>query len=391
MKRVVLIVLDSFGVGEMNDADKFGDQGSNTFINIAKNSDNLNIPNLLSMGLGNIDGLPSDYRVNETMGSYGRAKEKFFGKDTTGGHWEIAGLVLDKPFRTYKDGFPKDVMDEFEKRIGRKTLGNYASSGTVILEELGDEHVKTGFPIVYTSADSVFQIACHEDVIPIKKQYEICQIARDMLIGEHLVGRVIARPFIGESGHYARTERRKDYSVTPPKDTLLDHIKSNGKSVYAIGKIEDIFNKKGITDIVHSTNNNDGIDATIKAMKKDFEGLIFTNLVDFDMLYGHRNDPDGYAKALSFFDQRFPDIIDCLKDEDILILTADHGCDPTTKSTDHSREHIPILVYGKNIKRNNNLGTRSSFADIASTIKEYLEITGDIEGQSFLNEITNKG
>ncbi len=387
MKRVVLIVLDSFGVGQMDDADLFGDEGSNTFINIAKNSDKLNIPNLLNIGLGNIDGMIDAYKVKSPIGAYGKAKEQFFGKDTTGGHWEIAGLVIDKPFKTYPNGFPDYIMDEFEKRIGRKTLGNYASSGTVILEKLGQQHVETGYPIIYTSADSVFQIACHEDVIPIEELYEICQIARDLLVGDDLVGRVIARPFTGENGDFKRTERRKDYSVTPPKDTVLDYIKNDGKKVFAVGKIEDIFNRKGITDIVHSTNNEAGINATIEAISSEFEGLIFTNLVDFDMLYGHRNNVDGYASALSYFDDRLPEIINSLKDDDILMLTADHGCDPTTASTDHSREHVPILVCGKNIKQNINLGVRSSFADISATISDYLEIETDLAGQSFLDKI----
>jgi len=387
MKRVVLIVLDSFGVGEMQDAHLFGDEGSNTMINIAKNSDKLDIPNMRNLGLGNIDGIDDILKVANPTGVYGKAKEQFQGKDTSGGHWEIAGLVIEKPFKTYPDGFPDYIMNEFEEKIGRNTLGNYASSGTVILDKLGKEHMETGFPIVYTSADSVFQIACHEDIIPIDEQYRICQIARDMLVGDDLVGRVIARPFTGDIGTFKRTERRKDYSVTPMSNTVLDLIKNAGKKVFAIGKIEDIFNRKGITYIVHSTNNEAGIEATIEAIKTDFEGLIFTNLVDFDMLYGHRNNVDGYAKALSAYDKRLPEIMASLKDDDLLIMTADHGCDPTTPSTDHSREHIPILATGKNLAKNVNLATRSSFGDIAATIAQYLEIDYDLVGESFLDKI----
>jgi len=386
MKRVVLIVLDSFGVGELPDASRFGDEGSNTFLNIAKATDKLKIPNLLSLGLGNIQGLGDKYAVQSPTGAFGKAAEKFMGKDTTGGHWEMAGLILDKPFRTYPDGFPPEVMDAFEEKIGTKTLGNYPASGTVIIEELGEEHMETGFPIVYTSADSVFQIACHEDIIPIERQYEICQIARDMLVGEHLVGRVIARPFEGKQGAFKRTERRKDYSVTPPRDTVLDALKKAGKKVVAIGKIEDIFNRKGITDIIHSTNNAAGIDATIDVMKNDFEGFIFTNLVDFDMLYGHRNNYEGYAEALSYFDDYLPKIISLLGDEDLLMITADHGCDPTTESTDHSREYVPVLAYGKDVIAGTDLGIRESFSDIAATIAQYFDVPFHV-GTSFLDEM----
>ncbi len=387
MKKVVLIILDSFGVGELEDAYKFGDEGSNTFLHIAEKSTKLHIPNMLAMGLANIQGLNSKLAVENPSGAYGKAKEKFEEKDTTGGHWEIAGLILDKPFKTYPNGFPKEIMDEFESKIGTKTLGNYPASGTEIIKELGEEHVKTGYPIVYTSADSVFQIAMHEDVIPIERQYEICRIAREMLQGDNLVGRVIARPFAGSPGNFQRTERRRDYSVTPPRDTVLDALKNAGKKVFAIGKIEDIFNHKGITDVIHSTNNAAGIEATYTAMKQDFEGLVFTNLVDFDMLYGHRNNVDGYAEALSYFDERLPDIIALLGDEDILMIAADHGCDPTTPSTDHSREYIPILAYGKTVKANIDLGVRDSFSDIGATIAEFFEVPF-VVGKSFLKDIS---
>ena len=313
MKKAVLIVLDSFGVGELPDAVSFGDEGSNTFLNIAKSTDQLEIPNLLNMGLGNIQGLGGEYAVQAPLGAFGKANEKFAGKDTTGGHWEMAGLILEHPFRTYPDGFPPEVMDAFEAKIGTQTLGNYPVSGTVIIQKLGEEHMKTGYPIVYTSADSVFQIACHEDIIPIERQYDICRIAREILRGDHLVGRVIARPFIGTPGAFRRTERRRDFSVTPPRDTVMNALKNAGKRVYAVGKIEDIFNRKGITDVMHSTNNADGIAATMDALKMDFDGLLFTNLVDFDMLYGHRNNVDGYAKALSEFDDHLPQILDLLE------------------------------------------------------------------------------
>ncbi len=387
MKKLILIILDSFGVGELEDAYKFGDEGSNTFLHIAEMSDKLKIPNLIQLGLANIQGLNSDMAVKTPAGAFGKAKEKFDEKDTTGGHWEIAGLVLEKPFRTYPNGFPKDVMDAFEAKIGTKTLGNYPASGTEIIKTLGEEHLKTGYPIVYTSADSVFQIAMHEGIIPIERQYEICQIARDMLQGEHLVGRVIARPFEGDPGNFKRTERRRDYSVTPPRDTVLDALKNAGKKVFAIGKIEDIFNRKGITDVIHSTNNAAGIEATYKAMKQEFEGLVFTNLVDFDMLYGHRNDVDGYAEALSYFDERLPNIIDLMGEEDMLIIAADHGCDPTTASTDHSREYIPILAYGKDVAAGTDIGVRESFADIGATVAEFFDVTFGV-GESFLKEIT---
>jgi len=387
MKRAIIIVLDSVGMGELPDAGKYGDIGSNTLGNIAKNVPGFCLPNLESLGLGNIDGIIGYKPSKNPVGCYGRMAEKSAGKDTTTGHWEIAGLILDKPFPVYPKGFPEDVIKKFEESIGAKTLGNIAASGTEIIKLLGDEHVKTGYPIVYTSADSVFQIAAHEDVIPVEALYEMCQTARKILAGEHAVGRVIARPFVGESGSYKRTDRRKDFSLDPIGKTLLDYAVESGYRVKAVGKIEDIFNKNGITDSVHIHNNMDGVDRTLEYMRDDFEGILFTNLVDFDMLYGHRNNIEGYANALKEFDQRVPEILGQLSEDDLLIITADHGCDPFTDSTDHSREYVPLLVYGKKFKSNVNLGTRSTFSDVSKTIAHYLGINNSLMGESFLNSI----
>lgn len=387
INRVVLIVMDSVGIGELPDAHIYNDQGSDTLGNISKAIGGLRLPNMQKLGLGNIDNIKGIEPVDTPEGSYGRSSEMSKGKDTTTGHWEIAGLILERPFPTYPNGFPKELIEEFERRIGTKTLGNKPASGTAIIEELGDEHVKTGYPIVYTSADSVFQIAAHEEVIPLERLYEMCRIAREMLVGEHGVGRVIARPFIGTSGNYKRTSNRRDFALKPFNKTLLNYIQESGMDVCAVGKIEDIYDGYGITKAVHTKNNMDGVDKTIEYMKMNTKGLIFTNLVDFDMLYGHRNDVQGYAKALMDFDARIPEIIDNLRDDDVLIITADHGCDPTTESTDHSREYIPILIYGKKIKNGVNLGTRKTFADIGKTIAELLNVNANISGESFAKEI----
>ena len=389
MKRVIIIVLDSVGIGELPDSKKYGDEGSNTLGHIAGMVKGFRLPNLQKLGLANIDDvqLGPVEKIENPTAAYGKMAEQSAGKDTTTGHWEISGIILTKPFPVYPDGFPKELMEEFEKRIGRKTLGYKPASGTAIIEELGDEHVKTGFPIVYTSADSVFQIAAHEGVIPIEQQYEICRIAREMLTGEHGVGRVIARPFIGESGSYTRTDRRRDFAITPPAKTILNVLQENGFEVRAVGKIEDIFNASGVTKAVHTHGNMDGVDRTLQWMEEDFEGLLFTNLVDFDMLFGHRNNTEGYAKALMEFDERLPEILSRLKRDDILIITADHGCDPTTASTDHSREYVPLLVSGPNIKNGENLHTRSTFADIAKTTAEYFGVRNELCGTSFLKQI----
>jgi phosphopentomutase len=388
VKRVILIVLDSVGIGELPDANLYGDVGSDTIGNIAKIVGDFNLPNLEKLGLGNIDNGGHGIKTSSNpMGCFGKCNEKSPGKDTTTGHWEIAGVILDKAFPTYPYGFPKDVMDEFENKIETKTLANTVASGTAIIEELGDEHVRTGFPIIYTSADSVFQIAAHEEIIPLERLYEMCNKARNMLIGNHAVGRVIARPFIGESGQYKRTSNRRDFSLKPISKTMLNYICENNLDVCAVGKIEDIYAGEGITKAVHIKNNMDGVDRTIEYMKQDCEGLIFTNLVDFDMLYGHRNDVLGYANALKEFDNRLPEIIDNMRDEDILIITADHGCDPTTPSTDHSREHIPVLIYGKKLKQNIDIGIRKSYSDIGKTVLDLLKLNNDLPGTSFANDI----
>lgn len=391
MKRVAIIVLDSVGIGELPDAAKYGDEGSNTLVNIKKEYPEFSVPNMAELGLGNIEGEDICLlgKTDSPKGCYAKMSEASNGKDTTTGHWEISGIVTENPFPTFTEtGFPKEVMDKFEKAIGRKTLGNISASGTAIINELGDEHVKTGYPIIYTSADSVFQIACHEDVIPVDELYKMCETAREILVGDYAVARVIARPFIGNgNGNYTRTERRKDFSLAPTSETILDMLKAEGKSVVAIGKIEDIFEHRGMTVTDHTTNNHDGIEKTIEYLKKDFEGLLFTNLVDTDMIYGHRNDVKGYAEAVMYFDSKLPEIKSAMKDDDILIITADHGCDPTTPSTDHSREFVPLLVYGKNIKEGVNLGVRKQFSDIAATVAEYLGINKTFGAESFLKDV----
>lgn len=380
------MVLDSVGIGELPDADLYGDVGSNTLGNIAKLHKDFAIPNMVSLGLGNIDPSNKIPTTESPLASYCKAVEQSSGKDTTTGHWEICGLVLSKPFPTFPDGFPAEFMNEFESRIGTKTIGNKSASGTTIINELGETHMKTGYPIVYTSADSVFQVAMHEDVFPIEQQYEICQTAREMLSGDMEVGRVIARPFEGDVNGFSRTSRRKDFSVNPP-DNLLDAISSNNKTVYSIGKIVDIFNGKGINKYVKTANNQEGINQTIEAIKTDFEGLIFTNLVDFDMLFGHRRDIPGYANALMEFDARLPEILEALKDDDLLIITADHGNDPSAPGTDHTREYIPILNYGNQINKGLNLGVRSSFADIAATISDALQVPLETTGSSYFAKL----
>lgn len=391
MKRAVIIVLDSAGIGELPDAAKYGDEGSNTFVNIKKSRPDMDLKNMCSLGLGNIDGKDIALlgKVENPIGCFGKMAEASNGKDTTTGHWEMTGIITENPFPTFtKTGFPYEVMRRLEADTGDMGfLGNLAASGTEIINILGDEHVRTGFPIVYTSADSVFQIAAHEDVVPVEKLYWICEKARAILQGPYAVARVIARPFTGTSGHYVRTKNRRDFSLAPTSATILDLISGAGKNVTAVGKIEDIFQHRGITVSSHTTNNHDGTEKTIEFIKKDSDGLIFTNLVDFDMVYGHRNDIDGYKNALEAFDKKLPEIISALKDEDILFITADHGCDPTTPSTDHSREYVPLLVYGKNIKHGVNLVIRSTFADLGKTVVDYLGIENSLPGTSFLKNI----
>ncbi len=388
INRVILIVLDSVGIGELPDAHLFNDEGSNTVKNIYKNYEGFGLPNLEKLGILDIEGLTDINASNGNyLASYGRANEKSMGKDTTTGHWEMSGIILPKAFPTYPNGFPKEIVEEFEKRTGRKTIGNCVASGTEIIQRLGDEHIKDGSLIVYTSADSVFQIAAHEEVVPLDELYNACKIARNILQGEHGVGRVIARPFIGKSGDYKRTENRRDFSLEPIKDTMLDYISRSGKTVYAIGKIEDIFANKGITRALHTKNNHEGIEATIEAIKEQLSGLVFTNLVDFDMLYGHRNDVVGYGNALKYFDEKLEEIKGFLKEDDVLIITADHGCDPTTPSTDHSREYIPVLFYGNKIKQNNNYGTLDTYACIGKTILDLFNIDNNIDGYSIKDKI----
>jgi len=387
--RIIIIVLDSVGIGELPDAYKFGDEGSNTLVNTAKAIGGLNIPNLESFGLGKIDDIMGVSKDIEEKAFYGKMIEKSAAKDTTSGHWEIMGIITEKPFPTYPDGFPDEVIEQFTESIGRSILGNKTASGTEIIKELGAEHLKTGSPIVYTSADSVFQIAACEDVISVESLYEICKSARDILTGKHNVGRVIARPFIAEKGIYTRTERRRDFSIPPSEKTILDKTAESGYEVVGVGKIGDIFAHRGLTKEIHASNNNEGILKTIECIKEDFKGIIFTNLIDFDMQYGHRNNPDGYAGALESFDRSLPEIVDSLKAEDVLIITADHGCDPTTPSTDHSREYVPLLVFGKKLNKPKPLGIRKSFADIGATISEILLETRYEAGESFFTELTS--
>ncbi|MGI6705498.1 MAG: phosphopentomutase [Clostridia bacterium] len=387
VSKVILIVLDSVGIGASPDAAHYGDEGSHTIRNIWMERGELRIPNLIRLGLGNITGSNLPQRTDHPIGCFGKSMEASPGKDTVTGHWEIAGIVLDKAFPTYPDGFPMDIIHEFESKIHRKILGNYAASGTEIIDELGPEHMKTGYPIVYTSADSVFQIAAHENIIPLEELYDACCIAREILKGEHAVGRVIARPFIGEPGSFRRTGNRKDFSLESPEYTMLDVLKMSGKTVAAVGKIEDIFSSRGITKFNHAKRNIEGIKATIAYMEEDFTGLIFTNLIDFDMLYGHRNDLEGYAKALEEFDSWVPILMDKMGEKDVLIITADHGCDPTTPSTDHSREYVPILVYGQQIKQGINIGIRKSFSDISATVLDMFHIEPLKNGTSFYKDI----
>lgn len=389
VKRVILMVMDSLGVGALPDAEKYGDKGADTLGHIAdRMGDGFKIPELSKLGFGNIEAAAGGrFRTEKPEGSYCRLMEKSAGKDTITGHWEIAGIETKIPFKTYPDGFPKEFIAEFEKEIGREVIGNYPASGTEIIETLGDEHEATGKPIIYTSADSVLQIAANTDVIPLAELYEICEKARALLHGDWACGRVIARPYVKENGKRVRTSDRHDYAVAPPEDTLLDKVEKAGKTVYAVGKIRDIFDGKGVTESVHTVSNMDGVDKTVEAMEKDFEGFIFTNLVDFDSMYGHRRNPEGYGQAIMDFDGRLPEIKAAMKPGDVLMLCADHGNDPVHSGTDHTREHIPLVVYGEEIKAGVNLGTRKSFADIGATIAEMLGAEATSIGESFAKEI----
>ena len=383
MKRVFLIVLDSFGIGQMPDAEKFGDYGVDTLGTVSK-SPYFSMPNMEKLGLFQIEGTSVESKVTDITGRVARMTEASMGKDTTIGHWEIAGIYSPTPLPTYPDGFPQEVLDAFEKATGRGVLCNKPYSGTEVIKAYGDEHVKTGDLIVYTSADSVFQIAAHEDVVPVEQLYEYCRMARKILTGKHGVGRVIARPFTGESGNYTRTPRRHDFSLEPPGDTILNILQAHGKDTIAVGKIFDIFAGSGISEHVYTSGNAEGIERTLEYLDKDFEGICFINLVDFDMLYGHRRDIDGYAKALSYFDGKLPEIMAKMRDEDVLMITADHGCDPGyLKTTDHTREYTPFVMYGKSVAPG-NLGTRKTFADIGASVLQYFDIVPDFAGEGIL-------
>lgn len=383
MKRIFLIVLDSFGIGEMPDAKEFGDVNVNTIDSVSKSS-YFAVPNMKSLGLFNIDGVTCGEEEASPRAAYARLTEASAGKDTTIGHWEIAGVCSGQPLPVYPEGFPKEILDAFCEATGRGVLCNEPYSGTKVIEDYGEEHMRTGDLIVYTSADSVFQIAAHEEVVCVEQLYEYCKIARKILIGEHGVGRVIARPFIGEAGSFQRTSRRHDFSIDPPVPTMLDRLSVAGKSVIGVGKINDIFAGKGITEYVYTTGNADGVEKTLAYMDKEFEGLCFVNLVDFDSLYGHRRDVDGYAKALTAFDEKLPEIMGKMRPEDILMITADHGCDPAYQATtDHTREYVPLLMYGANITPG-NMGTRDTFADIGATVLQYFGIASDFNGKSML-------
>ena len=388
MKRIIWIVIDSVGIGQLPDSEKFGDQGVNTLGNIVREHSDIKIPNLIDLGIGNIDEVDFIKDIPSPTAAFGKCSEVSQGKDTTTGHWEMTGVLVNTPFKTFENGFPEDVIKEFEQKTGRKVVANKPASGTAILDEYGEHQMKTGDVIVYTSADSVFQIAAHEDVIPLNELYKMCEIAREILMGDNAVARVIARPYVGEcAGKFERTSNRRDYSLNPFENTVLDNIKEKGLDVIGIGKIEDIFNGQGITEAIHTKDNMDGVDETIKYIKSENKGLIFTNLVDFDSKFGHRRNSKGYKEALEEFDARIPEIIEAMKEEDILIINADHGNDPTYKGTDHTREYVPLLVYGKSVKPNTNLGIRNSFADIGQTVADILEVKETNYGQSFKDDI----
>ncbi len=386
-RRVIIIVLDSAGIGEMPDAGEYGDLGSHTLGNIARLRGGLHLPHLEKLGLGNIDMIMGVPASPSPEGSFGKMAEQSVGKDTTTGHWEMAGIILESALPTFPRGFPQQFIDRYELAIGRKVIGNVVASGTEIIQRFGEEHIRTGNPIVYTSADSVFQVAAHEGVIPLPELMEICQIARDLLTDEMKVGRVIARPFLGEAGQFYRTANRHDFALDPPHEILMEILQARGLEVCAVGKIHDIYAGKGITDFQATKGNMEGVTKTVGYMAKVEGGLIMANLVDFDMLYGHRNDVEGYARALEDFDKRLPEIYEALRSEDILIITADHGCDPTLPGTDHTREYVPLLVYGPTLKNGVSLGVRTTFADIGATVAEYLVTEKISHGNSFLSEI----
>lgn len=394
--RAIVLVLDSVGAGELPDAADYGDAGSNTLGNVARAVGGLSMPNLAALGLGNVTDIQGVAPIDTPRGSWGRNAESSAGKDTTTGHWEMMGLVLERPFPTYPDGFPAQVMDAFTRETGLGWLGNYPASGTEIIQKLGDEHVATGKPIIYTSADSVFQIACHEEVISIERLYELCSISRTKVcVGEHAVGRIIARPFVGPDaeGVYTRTHRRRDYALEPSEPTVLDRLGEAGVTSYGIGKIGEIFAWRGICESPHSENNMHGFDNLLARVRDDADnGFVFANLVDFDMIWGHRNDVEGYARGLEEVDARIPELIDAMIPGDLLIVTADHGCDPTTDSTDHSREYTPLVCHMRGVEAGNNLGVRTTFADIGETVLDFYGLAGACgRGTSFLPEVRDAG
>ena len=392
MSKVVLIITDSLGVGALPDAHVYGDTGADTFGHIAKAFERegreFKIPNLKKLGIANIEGvLDGKFAVENPVGCYGKMAELSTGKDTTTGHWEIAGIKTEVPFKTYPNGFPKEFIEVFEKEIGIECIGNYPASGTTIIEELGPEHEATGKPIVYTSADSVFQIAANIDIMPLERLYEICETARRLLVGEWACGRVIARPYVIRDGNRERTSDRRDYAVTPPEDTILDFVSEAGLEMYGVGKIGDIFNQKGLTTDIHTVSNMDGVDKTIEALAKEFDGFLFVNLVDFDSKYGHRRDAIGYGECIEEFDARLPEIMEALAEDDVLMITADHGNDPIAEGSDHTREYVPVLVYGKSCKKGVDLGIRESFADVGATVSDILGVKMPVIGKSFKGEI----
>lgn len=387
-KRIFLVVLDSVGIGEAPDAAEYDDLGSNTLGNIAKAVNGLHMPNMAELGLSNIEEILGIEKAEQPKAHFTKMEEASVGKDTMTGHWELMGLHVKTPFKTFPEGFPKELMDELSRRTNRKIIGNKPASGTEIIKELGEEHMNTGAMIVYTSADSVLQIAAHEEVIPLEELYEICEIARELTLDDpYMVGRIIARPFIGEVGNFTRTANRKDYSLKPFGRTVMDELKDSGLDVISLGKISDIFDGEGITKAIRTQNNNDGMDKLIKTLEEPFTGLAFLNLVDFDAMYGHRRDPEGYAKALETFDEQLPEVITKLKDDDLLIITADHGNDPTHHGTDHTREYVPLLVYHNQIITGTKLPIRKTFADVGATIADNFNVKAPEFGTSFLIDI----
>lgn len=387
LKRAIVIVLDGVGAGENPDAAAYGDEGASSLEHCSQAVGSLELPNLGRLGIGNITPIQGTPPTNDAIGAFGRMREVGAGKDSTTGHWEMMGVVLRKPLPTYPHGFPPDLIATYELAIGRKVIGNKPASGTEIIKELGEEHMRTGFPIVYTSADSVFQVAAHQDVIPLAELYHLCRIARDMLTGDNAVGRVIARPFIGAPGHFTRTEHRRDFSLAPTGTTLLDLMKDRGYDVIGLGKIEDLFAGRGLTQRDHTETNREGMDATLRWLERDFRGLLFVNLVEFDMLWGHRRDSQGYANALRDVDAWFRRVMQVMRPGDAIFFTGDHGVDPTFKGSDHTREHVPLLAYGEPVRANVNLGARSSFADLGQTLAEAFDAGKLAAGTSFAHEI----